>query len=315
VVCFNHVKRSLPDSLLHETPSLVVDGTGAPITATDLGGAYDSPCAVTAAGAVLCWGGNFYYGLGQDSGVETDAGRWYSSVPLAVPGITMPGGRISRGAYTQCITDGTHVACWGADYSGICTPDASTTLCVNTDLAPGLVAAGAQLPLVGRVQVGNGAACALDSASQVYCWGSNGLLARGYPDASEPFAPAVVSSVAGLGVTSVEAFEYTTCIADSNQHEQCFGDDYFGSLAQGGDASAVPSTAAPLTVVGLDGGGALFPVVRAVGGGLIGCAILAGSCGPNGPGAIACWGYGDLGQGSSTPSLTQNVPLLLPAPQ
>jgi hypothetical protein len=67
----------------------------------------------------------------------------------------------------------------------------------------------------------------------------------------------------------------------------------------------------PVTVVGVDGGGALYPVARVYTNG-IGCAILVGSCGPGGPGPVVCWGYGsDLGGVSNT---TTGVPqpVLLP---
>jgi hypothetical protein len=172
-----------------------------------------------------------------------------------------------------------------------------------------LAEAGAALPLQG-MSLGEYGGCALDSAGQVYCWGDNGTLERG-TTASVGVAPNHVTALADAGVAQVVKGRGWTCVLDSTSHVRCFGAG--GSLGYlGGGPSEPTFTADPVTVVDVDGGGALASVARIYGGAAITCAILTGSCGPTGPGPVVCWGYGNDVGGNGTPPLGTPAPVLLP---
>jgi hypothetical protein len=93
----------------------------------------------------------------------------------------------------------------------------------------------------------------------------------------------------------------------------CFGGNRTYGYLGTGDASAF-TTPNPQTVVDLDGGGALFPVGRVVGGGDMNCAVLVGSCGPTGPGQVVCWGYGLTGNLGNDAGGNSAVPVQVLAP-
>lgn len=189
--------------------------------------------------------------------------------------------KVSRGAgMSTCgvFLDGT-AGCWG----------------------PGLgvaTTASRNVPLENLVEVavGRGHACALRSDGAVYCWGSNFLGQLGNGTTSDSDTPGRVEGLRA-GATAIAAGSFTTCAALDDGSLSCWGDNYAGGLGSG---TTDPSST-PVTVLGLSG-------VTAVALGLTvdvynqeshTCAIANGGA--------WCWGgnsYGQLGDGSFTPSLT-----------
>jgi hypothetical protein len=128
-----------------------VAGLASGVTAVSVGGT--TACALTAGGAVECWGDNAYGALGNDS----DAGS--SPVPVPVTGLASGVTAVSVGqGYACALTAGAAVECWG--YDGYTT---SLVPVPVTGLASGVTA----------VSVGAGTACALTAGGAVECWGAN----------------------------------------------------------------------------------------------------------------------------------------------
>ncbi len=298
------------DSAEHTTPTQVVDAQGHAISAVKLGGGFDFTCALTAQGTVLCWGTDTTGQLGQDSGTLDEAGSAYSSVALPVPGISFPGGALGPNGFGEfeCASGAGGVACWGGNDVGQCVEDV-TPSASNFDVAAPLSEAGAALP-VQWVSVGEDHACALDATGQVYCWGTNDEYERG-TTAATGIVPNQVPGLADAGVTGLACGRSWTCVVDSARHARCFGiPGGYGYLGNG--MKTGPATADPVTVVDVDGGGALSGVARIYAGGATSCALLVGSCGASGPGSVVCWGYGPDVGGSALSSNGIPEPVLLP---
>jgi len=131
-----------------------------------------------------------------------------------------------------------------------------------------------------QLSAGGSNTCAIDSAGAVECWGQ----------LEGAWVPTTVA-VGGASATRVSAGQWHTCaIIDAGL--QCWGDNTFGQLGNGG----ISGGATPVAVVGLSAG-----VTDAAAGTWNTCAVVDGGA--------QCWGdnhYGQLGNGefSLTPVLT-----------
>jgi alpha-tubulin suppressor-like RCC1 family protein len=301
-----------PDAGWVDTPARVIDTSGNPIVAVDLGSGVGHMCALTSQGKVLCWGSNNAGQLGSDAGRD-DAGDIASPVAIEVPGVAAPGGTLAKGTggWASTVVAGSAAMCWGDNGSGQCGNVILTSEPVfNPHLGADLAAAGVAFPL-RALSAGEMHACALDQTRQVYCFGDNYWGECGSAGTNGPTARAV-PDLADAGVVEIAAGWSNTCVVDGAQHARCFGRGLNGILGTGDvDASSTP---VPSLVVGLDGGGALFPVAHVSTGGYETYAILAGACGPSGPGQVVCWGDGQddgLGNDTYVPNATP-VPVLAP---
>jgi alpha-tubulin suppressor-like RCC1 family protein len=291
-------------------PSPVVDSSGVPIHAVGLGNGYDHFCALEATGAVECWGRNDHGQLGTDAGA--DAGG-YSLFAAPVPGVNLAGGSLAVGGagFFSCGANASTGACWGANDNGQCANAVSASPSLNTNVLGALSEAGAALPL-SQMSDGLYSACAIDHQGQLFCWGSNVDEQRGDLDAATGSPPNAVGSLADAGITTVSCGYDLACVIDANHHARCFGSNStYGFL---GNGSLDGSTAVPGTVVDVDGGAALFPVARIAAGGDESCAIVAGSCGPDGPGAVVCWGWNGSHNLGDPEAGTSAVPIRVLAP-
>ncbi|WP_310566672.1 hypothetical protein [Hydrogenophaga sp.] len=237
---------------------------------------YSHTCALTSAGGVKCWGGNFVGQLGDGSTTN-------SPVPVAVSGLGSGVGAIAVGdAYTCALTEVGAVKCWGYNWAGQL-GDGSTTNSPVPVTVSGLDS--------GVVAVSAGArhACALTSADAVQCWGHNDQGQLGDGSTTQSLVPVAVSGL-DSGVVAVSAGFRHACALTSVGGVKCWGNNGAGQL---GDGSTTNSPV-PVAVSGLGSG------VRA---------IAAGSshtCALTSAGAVKCWGnnyYGQLGDGSTTRSL------------
>lgn len=226
-------------------------------------------CALTRAGALLCWGMGDYGELGD--GVKGSLNRAFEPRPVA-SGIRF--GAVAAGLYSTCALDGGgRLYCWGLNDGGVAgqplhiegvgepRPVSSTLRFVDVDVggsACGLTRAGAvycwgpnELGQLGRegvpasaeplevasdmafsaITVGDMHGCALAPDGAAYCWGRNWEGQLGFPDARAAFAPERVPL--DVLLSSIEAGGRHTCGLTGAGEAYCWGSDWRGQLGRG----------------------------------------------------------------------------------
>jgi alpha-tubulin suppressor-like RCC1 family protein len=236
-------------------------------------------CAVTTAGAALCWGANTNAQIGD--GIKTTVSRL---TPTPVMGLSAGTASIQAGAVFSCaLTTSGAVKCWGSNSNGELGDGTQTTQFAPVDVA-GLSSG------VTDLSVGWNHACAVTSTGGIQCWGANGGWQLGDGTQSNRSTPVNVIGLAGSAVR-VSAGGSHTCAVISAGAVQCWGNNSFGQLGVGSLATAtMPKN------VGLTG------VTKVA-------TSDAHSCALTNTGAVYCWGansYGQLGDGSK---VTRNTPV------
>ncbi|MBN9366115.1 MAG: IPTL-CTERM sorting domain-containing protein [Comamonadaceae bacterium] len=264
---------------------VAVSGLGAGVAAIAAGDTHS--CALTTAGAVLCWGFNGSGQLGDDSTTQR-------TTPVDVKGVGGSGtlsdvAAIAAGtSHTCALTTAGAVHCWGNNSYGQL-GDGSTANRLTPVAVSGLGSG------VAAIAVGGSHSCALTTAGAVRCWGKNFVGQLGDDSTTNRYTPVDVKGVGGSGtlsdVAAITAGASHSCARTTAGAVQCWGDNYYGQL---GDGSTTQRTT-PVAVSGLGSGVA---------------AIAAGSghsCALTTAGAAHCWGYntnGQLGDGSTANRLT-----------
>jgi alpha-tubulin suppressor-like RCC1 family protein len=287
----------------NETSLGPVEASGLSSGVAVVSAGFDHTCALTMAGGVKCWGGNFsgQLGDGTSAGPETCtvSGTSYtfacSTTPVDVTGLSSGVAAISSGdRHTCAITSAGGVKCWGANFAGqlgdgtsagpeTCTVGATSYACSTTPvdvtgLSSGVVA-------VSAGAAGFAHTCALTMAGGVKCWGASfsGILGDGST------TPVDVSGLTS-DVAAVSAGGYHACALTTAGGVKCWGANSIGQLGDGqacGDAVC----ASPVDVTGLTSG------VAAISTGIFHtCALTVA-------GGVECWGYNGAirGDGSTTP--------------
>jgi alpha-tubulin suppressor-like RCC1 family protein len=234
---------------------------------------YEHACALTAAGAVKCWGYDVL-----------DGSAACSEVPVDVVGLSSGVVAVSAGGIHTCaLTAAGAVKCWGNNLYGDLGDGSTVGTLVPVDvvgLSSGVVA----------VSAGANHTCALTAAGAVKCWGYNMLGGLGNGSAIDSPVPVDVVGLSS-GVVAVSAGGDPggpdhTCALTAAGAVECWGINGDGELGDGStEASLVP-----VDVVGLSSG-----VVAVSTGWDHTCAVTAA-------GAVECWGwnlYGQLGNGST----------------
>ncbi len=268
-------------STTHRTTPVAVSGLGAGVAAIAAGDTHS--CALTTAGAVLCWGFNGSGQLGDDSTTQR-------TTPVDVKGVGGSGtlsdvAAIAAGtSHTCALTTAGAVHCWGNNSYGQL-GDGSTTPRTTPVAVSGLDSG------VAAIAVGGTHSCALTTAGAVRCWGKNLDGQLGDDSTTRRTTPVDVKGVGGSGtlsdVAAITAGASHSCARTTAGAVLCWGDNYYGQL---GDGSTTHRTT-PVAVSGLGSGVA---------------AIAAGSghtCALTTAGAAHCWGYntnGQLGDSSTT---------------
>jgi alpha-tubulin suppressor-like RCC1 family protein len=209
------------------TPVDVV-GLGANVVAIAAG--RDHSCAVTSAGALLCWGGDTYGELGDGEPLAA------SSTPVEVFGSGMVD--VAAGDNDSCaIDDGGAAMCWGKNGDGQLGNGASGTL-VESHAPTAVIGLDSG---VTAIAPGYGYSCAVASGA-VLCWGDNleGNLGVGEDPGYQSAAPVEVVGL-GDGGAAVGSCSGSTCALTDAGAVRCWGNNDGGTLGDGSeDSSNVP---------------------------------------------------------------------------
>lgn len=233
-------------------------------------------CAVTAVGAVTCWGRG---AEGQRGNASDKSG----DVPDGVHGFApLDAVAISSGSglHTCAVTAQGGLTCWGKNQFGQLGDDTMATRYYPTTPF-GLSAFGAVI----AVAAGGSHSCALQQSGGdriVTCWGHNasGQLGDGTTSDRARRGP-VIGLADAVAVTAGANF---TCALTGTGGVKCWGANGAGAL---GDGTGTDRTT-PVSVSGID------TAVAVTAGYVHACAVLAN-------GHVECWGsnyYGQLGDGT-----------------
>jgi alpha-tubulin suppressor-like RCC1 family protein len=245
-----------------------VVGLGSGVQAVRTGRGHS--CALTVAGAVLCWGRNDFGQLGDGSTSQR-------STPTPVSGLSSGVQEITLGdAHSCAIPSNGAAVCWGHNFLG--------QLGNSSDIdqsVPGLVfgmTSGVQ-----AISAGHHHTCAIASGSGARCWGYNQGGQLGDGTSMTRFSPVDVVGL-GSGVLAIQAGVLHTCALISGGAMKCWGNNFEGQLGDGSTTNRLT----PEQVLGLETG------VTSLGAGHYhSCALMA-------VGELRCWGsnfYGQLGVG------------------
>lgn len=243
-------------------------------------------CAVSAGGAVYCWGDNSDGALGDGTKINRE-------LPVAVPGIAAAAA-VSAGSRHSCalLADKT-VSCWGWNGAG------QLGNGTQTDSPTPVPVTG----LSDATQVGAGGAhftaysCALLEDRTVSCWGGNydGVLGNGLKTRSP-----VPVKVKGISTAvQISAGLRHVCALLVSGAVKCWG---FGTGGQLGNGKK-HSSSVPVRVKGIS------TAIQVAAGGTQSCALLSS-------GAAKCWGSngdGELGIGKRKPA-NSTTPLKVKLP-
>lgn len=230
-------------------------------------------CAVTQAGAALCWGYNSGGQIGDGSGSNRYA-------PVAVSGLGSGVASITTGNAHSCAVHNGAAKCWGANTFGLL-GDGTTT----NRSAP--VAVSGLSVGVSSISGGFYHTCAVHNGA-AKCWGYNGEKQLGNGGTSSSSTPVSVSGLTS-GVAKVTV-GYSSCALTIDGAAKCWGYNATGQLGDG----TTMDRGAPVTVSGLGSG-----VSDLYAGTYSACAVHNG--------AAKCWGQnnsGQLGDGTTAPRLT-----------
>jgi alpha-tubulin suppressor-like RCC1 family protein len=244
-------------------------------------------CAVTAAGAVYCWGAGGTGQLGDGGSVDRYA-------PVQVVGI---GGSGTLGNAVQVACGAAHccalardgsIACWGDDSHGQLGDNRS-----GAQSATPVAVSSAEV--FEQIAANGDQSCAIRRSDKaVYCWGSGAYGKLGDGATADNLVPMPVTGVDQA--THVMVGEDHACAVLATGHVLCWGRGAGGRLGQGTDAA---DHATPVAVKSADGTGQL---ANAAGGWAAG---RAHTCVSTLTGLVQCWGddaLHQLGDGASTGS-------------
>jgi alpha-tubulin suppressor-like RCC1 family protein len=252
-----------------EEGSNTTDGAVTAVAATAVVVGARHACALTGAGAVLCWGDNGEGQLGDGTTMQRHA-------PVLVHGLTNPVKAIAAGDEHTCALDSTGaVLCWGSNASGALGDGSS---------APQRGTPGPVAGLTGATSIGAGAAstCAAIASGSIVCWGANqfGQLGDGsMMTRSTPSATVGVLEGALAGPMSLAPGADHTCVIASAGNVECAGDDTNGALGNGGNVGVDTYVANGVT-------NDAVAVASSIG---FSCALID-------DGTVQCWGFGGDGE-------------------
>ena len=267
------------------SPALV---TNLPNAVVSVSAGSNHTCGVTINNAVVCWGSNSQFQLGNSAA--------NSATPVGVSGLNNVVAVAAGGAHSCAILLSGSVMCWGSNSAGQLGAGVDPSVMARS-AAPVLVS---HLANVRAISAGTSHTCALVANGTVKCWGSNdnGQLGNGSTGGFST-TPGIVSSF--IGATGAVPAEIASglrynCVRLSDGTVNCWGDNSAGQLGNGSATShgvnhPVVASVATSVVVGLSSGSDDT------------CAILVN-------GTVQCWGANDaneLGGGTPVPGVSNVV--------
>jgi alpha-tubulin suppressor-like RCC1 family protein len=217
VYCWgDNYKGQLGDGTTNDkTTPVAVNGLGSGVASIATG--VNHACAITASGAVKCWGDNQFGQLGD--GTKTD-----STTPVAVSGLASGVAAITAGdGHTCAVTTSGAVQCWGYNGEG--------------ELGIGTTSIGSTIPVavsgltsgVTAIAAGDNHTCAVTTAGAPYCWGRNDSYQLG-SDPYDHYSPMEVYGLYNYNVVTVAAGALHTCILSTAGGVACWGNNGYGQV-------------------------------------------------------------------------------------
>jgi hypothetical protein len=173
-------------------------------------------CAITAGGAVQCWGDNTFGQLGVDPMALA-----FSAVPVTVPGLPSGVTAVSvRDGAACAIAAGGQVTCWGSAWGG--------GLPFNVSGPVGPVPFAGLSGGVTAVSVAANNGCALTGVlGRVVCWGDDLSLGNVYPPMT---VPGLESGATAISVGGDNDVGVAACAVTGDGGVACWGGFYGGSV-------------------------------------------------------------------------------------
>jgi alpha-tubulin suppressor-like RCC1 family protein len=294
-------------------------------------------CAARCDGSVWCWGSNTHGQLGD--GTTTTR-----PVPARLTGLPRPATALGSGYQTACaVLDDGSVWCWGrGGEGGLGAPG-------TTESAVPVRVSGLTEPAVS-VAVGGLHLCAVLESGALVCWGENSRGQIALEGGSPRYVATRVTALKGE-VAEVTAGQYHTCARSRDGTVSCWGQNTYGTLADGLFANRSTPAVVPLRTravslatqanhvcAGLDdesvwcwgynSDGQLGNGARANSPRPVAASMLQGtttdlvtgdnhSCALADDGALRCWGgneFQQLGDGTTTRRLRPGDPVALEGP-
>lgn len=228
-------------------------------------------CAVSATGAVYCWGTGDYGLLGPSfSGPQPD--------PVLIPGTPAGVTAVELGSSHACLlTDTGEVFCWGRNQDG----QLGTGDYFNRQTPTRVDLLGQPVAQIGSATLHT---CAVSVGGSVQCWGAGerGQLGMGTNRSAWPLTPPGFEA----GITNVAVGDHHTCVGKQSREVFCWG---AADRGQTGD-DALPQNSTPRRVET-----PWLPTSLSAG--------TASTCALSQTGQAACWGdnsFGGLGNGRTS---------------
>ncbi len=252
-------------------------------------------CAVSSGNKAYCWGDNSSGRLGDGTTIDR-------STPVAVSQGALPAGatirQLAAGAGNTCvIASDNKVYCWGGNGYGQLGDGTTTARSTPVAVSQGALPAGAT---IRQVAAGSSHTCVIASDNKVYCWGYNSYGQLGDGTTTNRSTPVAVSQgalPAGATIRQVAVGGSNTCVIASDNKVYCWGDNYYGQLANGTTTNR--STPVAVSQGALPAGATIRQL--AVGNGYI-CANASNN-------KAYCWGYNTSGQLGDSTATNRSMPV------
>lgn len=245
--------------------------TGVTFSKPSIGG--DFACVLGSDAWAWCWGNYGNGGRGDGTG-------YYRSMPYPIYNSELPAGqyfdKLTTGLYTTCGLSSGEIYCWGENGDG----QLGTGDTVDRAGPAKVVMTGALLgKTIVDVQAQSEAACALDDAGAVYCWGSNQFGQLGTGDTTYQPTPTAVdmSGMNGEVFSQITATNYSMCGLTTVGNIWCWGENNDGLLGVNNSSDQLTPVAASRT----NAGSAVFTYID------LG---IYGGCALDTANEIWCWG-------------------------
>ena len=264
------------NSTTNSARPVAVAGLGRGVRAIDAG--WFDTCAITARGAVKCWGNNSYGQLGNNTTTS-------SLTPAQVHGLTRGAKAVSASYFHTCAVTAKGAAkCWGNNSWGELGDNTA-----NESAKP--VGVYGLNKRVKQISAGYTSTCAVTTKGAAKCWGSNLYGQLGDNSTTTTGKPVNVHGL-GSGIKSVKAGGYHACALTTAGGVRCWGLNDEGQL---GDNSTI-SSLKPVVVATAD-------KMRVITSG------FEHTCAMTAQRAITCWGYNQRGQLGDNSTANRSQPV------